>query len=150
VPITFRRSGFRSVVATDVAQPTLTGAGSTIVQGGDVARYEAGSVSSPVRSGTSVSVDFTAKDQFGNTADAYNGVAHITSSDSQAVLPGDVTFVGGEALGVHVTLNTTGMQTITATDTMNPSVTATTAPARVLAANYVIVGFPASVIAGET
>lgn len=49
----------------------------------------------------------------------YAGTVHFTSSDPAAVLPSDYTFTSADA-GSHtfsVTLNTTGIQTITAADT---------------------------------
>ena len=54
-----------------------------------------------------------------STLTSYLGTVHLASSDGLAVLPADYTFVAADA-GTHtfpVTLNTTGSQTITATDT---------------------------------
>lgn len=49
----------------------------------------------------------------------YTGTVHFTSSDAQAILPADYTFVAADA-GTHtfpITLNTLGDQTVTITDT---------------------------------
>src|SRR5260370_21046870 len=59
-------------------------------------------------------------DQFNNTVTNYTGTVQFTSSDGQALLPGNYTFVAGDN-GVHtfsngVTLKTAGSQTVTATD----------------------------------
>jgi hypothetical protein len=67
----------------------------------------------------------TAVDAFSNIATSYLGTVHFTSSDNQAVLPGNYTFKAADA-GVHVftngvTLTTSSSQTVTATDTVNAS-----------------------------
>jgi uncharacterized repeat protein (TIGR01451 family) len=61
------------------------------------------------------------------TLAGYTGTVHFTSSDAQAVLPADYTFVSGDA-GTHtfsVTLNTLGDQTIAVTDTHASGLTGT-------------------------
>ena len=50
--------------------------------------------------GTSLSVTVTAEDAYDNAATGYTGTVHFTSSDGQAVLPGDYTFTAGDA-GAH-------------------------------------------------
>src|SRR5229473_811551 len=68
---------------------------------------------SPV-AGTANNFTVTAKDPFGNTATGYTGTVHFTSSDVQAVLPANYTFVAGDS-GVHTfsaTLKTSGPQSI--------------------------------------
>ena len=56
----------------------------------------------------------------------YLGTVHFTSSDSQAVLPSNYTFVAADD-GAHtfttVVLKTAGSQSITATDTTTSSIT---------------------------
>ncbi len=47
--------------------------------------------------GVAASVTVTAKDAFGNTATGYTGTVHFTSSDGNATLPANYTFVGGDA-----------------------------------------------------
>ncbi len=77
--------------------------------------------------GAPFSVTVTAQDGCGNTLTGYTGTVHFTSSDGAAILPANYTFTLGDA-GVHtfvngVTLNTVGSRTITATDTINASLT---------------------------
>jgi hypothetical protein len=60
-------------------------------------------------------------------ATGYRGTVHFTGSDVHAVLPANYTFTSAEA-GVHtftngVTLNTTGAQSVTATDKASGSIT---------------------------
>jgi hypothetical protein len=70
----------------------------------------------------------TALDQFNNVATSYAGTVHFSSSDTKAVLPSNYTFVSLDA-GIHnftITLNLPGTQSVTATDTVNASITGTT------------------------
>jgi hypothetical protein len=63
----------------------------------------------------------------GNPAATFSDTVHFTSSDAQAVLPPDYTFVPAD-LGAHIfsaALKTSGSQTVTVTDTENVSVVAT-------------------------
>jgi uncharacterized repeat protein (TIGR01451 family) len=67
----------------------------------------------------------TAQDALGGTVTTYTGTVHFTSTDADATLPTDYTFVGGDA-GVHnfsVTLHTAGTWSVTATDTTTSSIT---------------------------
>jgi sugar lactone lactonase YvrE len=62
-----------------------------------------------------------------NPLQLYTGTVSFTSTDPQAVLPANQTFTTADngSLAVSVTLKTAGIQCVTATDTMNPSVTST-------------------------
>jgi hypothetical protein len=82
---------------------------------------------SPATAGTAGTFTVTVQDAFGNTATGYRGTVHFTSSDGPAVLPADYTFTAADG-GVHTfmaTLKTAGTQSITATDTVEASVTGT-------------------------
>ncbi len=85
--------------------------------------------------GNLVNVTVKAHDQFGNLATGYNGLVQLTSTDLAAALGTNYTFTtgAGQDNGVHtfsVTLNTSGGQTITATDihATNPTVTGISSP----------------------
>ncbi len=69
-------------------------------------------------------ITIVARDQFGNVATGYTGTVHLSSSDSAAILPGDVVLVNGAAT-FNVTFLTVGTQTVTATDVLTPSITGT-------------------------
>jgi predicted outer membrane repeat protein len=114
-----------------VRATSSTGDSSYSNQASDVARGIAThlQVSAPSAdtAGQAFSVTLTALDAFGNTATGYTGIVHFTSSDAQAVLPGDYTFGAGDG-GVHTfiaTMKTAGNQSLTATDTASSSVTGT-------------------------
>ena len=84
-------------------------------------------VTSPRIVGTAGTVTVTARDAGGNVAGSFVGTIHFTSTDPTATLPADYTFVVGDA-GVHtfpVTFNTIGTRSITATDTINATITGT-------------------------
>jgi hypothetical protein len=72
--------------------------------------------------GIAFSVTVTAKDAYGNTATSYAGTVTITSSDNQAVLPGNAVLTGGIG-SFTISLETAGSQSITAMDTGASSIT---------------------------
>ena len=79
----------------------------------------------------------------GGVDTAYVGTVHFTSSDSSAGLPADYTFTGsGSGLdnGIHtfiVTFNTPGTQTVTATDTVDNTITPGSMSTTVALVNHV-------------
>jgi hypothetical protein len=80
---------------------------------------------SPV-AGNALSLTLHALTPGGNPDGTYAGTVQFTSSDSHAVLPANYTFVPSDN-GTHifaVTLQTSGSQTITATDTVNSALQA--------------------------
>jgi hypothetical protein len=82
---------------------------------------------SPVTAGTLQSFTVTVVDGYGNPVTDYVGTVHFTSSDPQADLPQNYTFVASDQ-GVHTftaTLKTAGTQSITATDLQNSAITST-------------------------
>src|SRR5205814_2095514 len=103
--------------------------------------------------GSAFNITVTAQDQFGNTVTNYTGTVHFTSSDGQAVLPGNYTFVGGDN-GTHVfnglMLKTVGSQTVTATDQANGGITglATVNVSAATGATQLSVTAPASATTG--
>ncbi|HTD24824.1 MAG TPA: hypothetical protein VK738_19380, partial [Terriglobales bacterium] len=114
------------------------------------------SVTAPgsVNAGSAFSVTVTAQDINNSTVTDYTGTVHFTSSDGQAVLPVDYTFVAGDN-GVHVfnnvILGTLGSQTVTATDAA-ASLTGTSAGITVnpgAATHFNVTGAPANIIAGN-
>src|SRR5207253_6399358 len=63
------------------------------------------------------SSDLTAVDGTNAVVPTYIGTVHITTSDARAKLPGDATLARGVG-SFTVTFNTTGSQTINASDTV--------------------------------
>jgi hypothetical protein len=110
---------------------------------------------SPTTAGVSHTFTVRAKDAYGNIATGYTGTVTFTSSDPQAVLPANYTFVSGDH-GVHTfsaTLKTAGTQSITATDTVTSSITGTQSGITVNAAAasiLVVTGFPSPIAHGTS
>ena len=110
---------------------------------------------SPITAGNVSMVQVTAYDRFGNVATGYRGTVNFTSSDGQAMLPANYTFQPADQ-GVQtfrVTLETAGTRSITAADTMTPTITGTQSGIVVnpAAASVLRVGgYPSPVTAGTT
>jgi hypothetical protein len=139
----------RALTADEIATLWNGGAGTPVLPA--VTHY---GVSAPANTtaGTSFSVTVTALDANNQTATSYMGTVHFTSTDPNAVLPPNYTFVAADA-GVHtfpVTLTTAGSRTVTVTDTTTASITGsaavTVSPAA--ASSFTVTGLPASLVAG--
>jgi hypothetical protein len=126
--VTLKTAGLRVVTATDTVTPSISGQQSAIqVDPAGAATFTVTGITSPVTAGTTASPVVTAFDAFGNVASGYLGTVHFTSSDVQAVLPADYTFVAGDS-GVHtfangVALKTAGIRSVSATDTVTGTIT---------------------------
>ncbi|MEA2328231.1 MAG: endonuclease mitochondrial, partial [Thermoanaerobaculia bacterium] len=121
--VTLTSNGAQSITATD---GPITGSANTTVAPPAATHF---SVTAPasVTTGSAFNVTVTALAASNATATGYSGTVHFTSS-SAGTLPADYTFVAGDN-GTHtfsVTLDSPGSQTITATDTVNASITGTT------------------------
>jgi predicted outer membrane repeat protein len=106
-----------------------------------------------IQAGTAGTITVTAMTSSGSVATGYTGTVHFTSSDPNAVLPADYSFVTSDN-GTHtfnVTLKTAGTQSITLTDTVNGSIGATASGITVTpaaASTLALAGFPSSISAG--
>jgi hypothetical protein len=116
-PVTFsgymKTAGNQTITVTDNSDASITGTSNVMaVSPGPL--YDV-AVSAPASAavGAGFPVTARAQDQFGNTVTGWSGIAHFTSSDASAVLPGDVSMVNGSG-GATATLNTAGNQTVTA------------------------------------
>jgi uncharacterized repeat protein (TIGR01451 family) len=129
---TLKTAGPQTITATDSVSSALDGTSGTItVSPGATTRltiaapstadtaHDAGAT--PTTSSAGVSFTVTALDQFGNVTPGYAGIVHFTSSDARATLPPDSPLPGGTAT-LSATLRTPGPQTITATDTVDPTI----------------------------
>ena len=97
------------------------------LKGHRVTKISVSGYASPSTAGTAGAITVTAQDGSGNTITTYGGTVHFTSTDSQASLPANYTFVSGDH-GTHTftaTLKTSGSQSITATDTIANTITGT-------------------------
>ena len=150
-----RTAGTQSITATDtVAVPTITGTESGIAVSGAAAATLSLTFPTPVVAGDARHLTVTAKDAFGNTSTGYVGIVKFTSSDLQANLPADYTFLATDA-GTHtfnaVKLKTAGTQSITGTDGAAPTITGTVAGIVVTgaaASTLAVTGYPSPATAG--
>jgi hypothetical protein len=147
--VTLRSAGSRSITATSSQI-----SGTAFVSVTPAAASHVGvTVPASVTAGTAFTTTVTALDDYNNTATAYRGTVAFTSSDGQAVLPGNYTFTGTDA-GSHtftngVTLKTAGSQSVTTTDTTTASITGTgSVPVNPAAAASLLLSAPASTTAG--
>ena len=76
----------------------------------------------PTVAGVAHNVTVTAKNTSGITVTGYTGTVKITSSDAQAVLPANAALTNGVG-SFTVVLKTAGSNLITATDSVNSSIT---------------------------
>jgi hypothetical protein len=122
--VALKTAGNQTITATDTNTSSITGQASVKVVAAAATHFKITAPTSAT-AGTAFTITVTALDAFGNKATSYRGTVHFTSSDGAASLPGDYTFLAGDK-GKHtfsVTLNTTGSQTITGTDTKTGSIT---------------------------
>jgi alpha-tubulin suppressor-like RCC1 family protein len=124
--VIFKTPGTWSVTATDTATASIKGVQSGIVvTPGRVSKFV---VSGYKEARWDSAIRVTATDVDGNRNHGYVGTVHFTSSDPKAYLPADYTFTTADA-GTHVFtdigFNTAGIQSVTTTDIVNPSITGT-------------------------
>ena len=118
--VTLKTAGNQSITATDTATGAVTGSETGItVTPAAAAALDFSNTPSGATACSAFTLTVTAKDAYGNTAAGYSGTVQITSSDPQAVLPGNFTITGGTGT-FNVTLETAGTQSVTATDVNNP------------------------------
>ena len=117
---TLKTPGSQTITATDTVAASITGTTSTI----SVTDATHFSLTAPAAAtaGRGFQVAVIALDAANNVATSYAGTVHFTSTDSQAVLPANSSLTNGSAT-FTATLNTDGSQTITATDTITPTIT---------------------------
>ena len=154
--VTFKTAGSQAITATDTVNGFIIGTESGIVvQAGAAQTLTIAGFPTSDTAGAGGDVVVTAYDAFGNVATAYTGTVLLTSSDPRAILPISDTFVAADAgrQSLTVALDTAGTQTITATDTATPGLSATESGISVQPADattFAVTGFPNSETAGTT
>lgn len=99
----------------------------------------------------SLPITVTALDASNNTATSYKGSVLITSSDGQALLPAVAVPLSNGGATFNVTLESSGTQTLTATDTVQASIAGTSPPINVSAAAAITItsGTPPGGVVGS-
>jgi hypothetical protein len=119
--VTLKTAGNQTVKATDTQTATISGTSNAIAISAAATTHFTVTTLSSVPVGTPFGITVTALDAFGNTAIAYAGTVHFTSTDSAAVLSIDSGLSNGVGF-VSATFETGGQQTITATDRTDSSI----------------------------
>jgi hypothetical protein len=136
--VTLTTAGQQTITASDTVQAGINGQTSGITVKPAAARsLQVSGFPASATAGTAYTFTVTAVDAYGNIATGFRGTVQFTSSDAAAVLPANYRFTSTDA-GVHVftaTLNTPGTQSLTATDTVKPSLTGTESGITVSAAS---------------
>jgi len=123
-PVTLKTLGSQTITATDTAVASITGTSSSIAVGTAAPTHFSVAPPGGARPGSAFTFTVNALDAASNVATAYSGTIHFTSTDPLASLPANSTLTNGTG-SFSATLNTLGYQTITATDTVTPSITGT-------------------------
>src|SRR5439155_1680377 len=82
--------------------------------------------------GSDIAFEVTAKDAYNNTTPTYSGTAHFSTTDSKAIVPTNAVLFSGTRT-FHMSVKSVGSQTLTATDTLNTTIAATSNPISVAA-----------------
>jgi hypothetical protein len=122
--VTLKTSGTQTITATDKAQSSISGTSSSISVSGPATHFSF-SAAGAIGTRTALNIAVTALDASNNQASSYSGTVHFSSTDGKAILPANETLPGG-SLVFPITLETPGTQTVTATDTVTPSIAGTT------------------------
>jgi RHS repeat-associated protein len=121
---TLKTAGLQTITATDTVNSTIVGVSGLIAVSATAATHFTLSAPTSATVGSPFNFMVTALDPFGNTAAGYTGTVRFTSTDGAANLPVNAILTNGAGT-FSATLNTSGNQTITATDTVTNSITGT-------------------------
>ena len=148
VSVTLRTSGSQTIKVTDIVNAGLTATTNNINVGPATAKLVIAAATTAI-AGSSLTFTVTAKDTLGNTVPGYTGTAHITSTDTNAILPADATLTNGVGT-FSITFRTATTVTISATDTVTSTIKGSSGGIVVSAApaSLFTVTVPASIISG--
>jgi hypothetical protein len=129
--LVLQRAQTLTVTGTDTANALLTGSTTFTIAPAAASQFLISAPSS-VSAGVAFRLTVTVLDAYGNVVTGYTGRIHFSSTDSSATLPADYTFRPAADQGVHtfgtgtdrLVLRNPGKQTITITDTLDSSLTA--------------------------
>ncbi len=110
-----------------------SGSGNTSGGGGQSTTHFSVTAPATATAGTALNFTVTALNATNNAVASYSGTVHLSSTDSQAVLPANATLTNGTGT-FSATLKTAGSQTIAATDTVAASIIGTSNSINVTAA----------------
>jgi hypothetical protein len=117
--VVLRTAGLRRVTVVDLGNAQLTDDLEVEVASDAADRLVLTGLPEDVEAGAQNRLTLSARDRFGNLVTGYSGTVRFTSTDAQAVLPGDFTFEPGRDAGQYdfpATLRTAGTQSLTVTE----------------------------------
>ena len=132
----FKTAGSQSATASfSSGTPNLTAGSSpnATVSAATAASFTVTPAALTQTAGTAFNFTVTAKDTYGNTASGYTGSVAFSGNDTASTLPANAPLTAGTGT-LSATFRTAGPRTITATDTVNASITGVTAAITVTAA----------------
>ena len=148
IQVTFVTPGAQTLTAVDSVSASPVGTGTTNVAVQDVATHYVVFMPQGTKVGVQATGILIAEDAQNHIVLGYTGTASLTSSDASATLPATVTFDHGYAK-FSATFATAGQQTVTATDSANPSLTGTATTnvaATAVATHYVVLIRPGTTV----
>jgi hypothetical protein len=150
-------SGSTTVATTSSFTVTATAAGgfstsmpyALTIDPAAVAAFTVTGFPSPVTAGVAGTVFVAATDAFGNVATSYAGTIALSSTDPLAALPGNASLTAGTGT-LSATFTTAGTQSLTVSDTADPTVTGSQSGIVVspAAATHLLITGPSTVTAG--
>ena len=88
--VTLKTAGSQSITATDTVTSITGSQTGIVIIAADADHFSLTGYPSPTTAGVAHTFTVTALNSNGNTATGYTGTVHFTSSDGQAVLPGEL------------------------------------------------------------
>src|SRR5262249_44608337 len=86
---TVKTAGGEATTATETGNGSMTGHSNFITVSATAVTHFTVSAPANATAGSSFNITVTAQDQFGNTVTGYVGTVHFSSTDGQALLPGN-------------------------------------------------------------
>jgi photosystem II stability/assembly factor-like uncharacterized protein len=146
---TLEKAGSQTITGTDTVTAATTGSTTILVNPGPVSQLSVVSLNATPTAGVAFGVTVTAEDAFGNTVTSFPDNIGITTTDAESVLPPNAHLLNGVGT-FSVTLDTAGLETITATDLVTPTLhNATSVTVSPATAADLIVSAPTTVTAGH-
>jgi len=129
---TLKTLGRQTISVVDTSQNSINGTSNVIYVSGPATHFSVGNTSGGATTRGPITLIVTALDVSNNLSTGYSGTVKISSSDRNAILPANGPLNSGLA-NFQFTFETSGNQTITATDTVTLAITGASSPIAVTA-----------------
>jgi len=123
--VTFTTAGSQTVTTTDTVTSSISATTSSVTVSAAAATHLTVSAPATATVNSAFNLSVQALDAFGNLSTGYSGTVHFTSTDSSAVLPADSTLTNGAGTFSATLESISTTYTISATDTVDSSVSGT-------------------------